>query len=145
VLGCVFQVGIMKLWFFCAALWLGFASISAHGQDVKCKADGSTPEMAACASEEFVKADRALNVVYGKLLAKMQEIDKDNPKDARDKAVDRLRKSQRAWLAWRNEDCPLRSILNMGGTMERIEWPSCSAEMTRERSKQLSELLVDLQ
>jgi uncharacterized protein YecT (DUF1311 family) len=126
------------------AIGVCMAAVQASAEDVICKPEGSTAEMASCARQEFVKADRELNEVYAKLLKKMQEIDKDLPRDARDKAVDRLRRAQRAWVNWRNEDCPLRSILNMGGTMERIEWPSCSADMTKERIKQLNDILAEL-
>jgi uncharacterized protein YecT (DUF1311 family) len=110
---------------------------SAFAQDVLCNPEGSTMEMARCAQDDFEKADKALNKVYADLLATAKTQDLDVPPDAYDGAVKRLKEAQRAWIAWRDLECPLRSLANRGGSIERIEWPACAAQLTQERTRQL--------
>jgi uncharacterized protein YecT (DUF1311 family) len=116
---------------------------SASAQDITCNAEGSTMEMAACANDDFEKADKELNAVYQRLLAQLKKDDAEygSGQGDADTRVLRLRASQRAWIAWRDAECPLRSIDNFGGSIERIEWPACTADLTRERTKQLQALL----
>jgi uncharacterized protein YecT (DUF1311 family) len=122
------------------------APASAYQDKIPCNpAAGSTIEMAACAGESFQKADRQMNVVYAKLLTKAQMMDKDSITGTSDKAVDRLRKAQRAWVTWRDAECPMQSIPHKGGTIERILWPACAAELTEERTKALQGVLTVLE
>jgi uncharacterized protein YecT (DUF1311 family) len=118
---------------------------AAYQERIPCNPAGSTIEMAACAGDSFQKADRQMNTVYARLLAKAQTMDKDSVTGTSDKAVDRLRKAQRAWVAWRDAECPLRSLPNKGGSIERIEWPACSAQLTEERTKALQAVLEGLE
>jgi uncharacterized protein YecT (DUF1311 family) len=120
-------------------------SSGAAAQDVRCNPQGSTMELAACASNDYQRADRAMNAVYGKLVSRAQEMDRTLAPGDTDKAVDRLRKAQRAWVAWRSAECPLRSIQNKGGSIERIEWPACAARLTEDRVKVLESLQKDME
>jgi uncharacterized protein YecT (DUF1311 family) len=121
--------------------WLLMSASAGHAQAVRCNPSGSTIELAACAQASFERADRELNIVYSRLMRKAQTMDKSGAPDDLDKAVDRVRKAQRAWVAWRDTECQLRSLVNKGGSIERIEWPSCSAELTQERVKVLEDVL----
>jgi uncharacterized protein YecT (DUF1311 family) len=123
----------------------GFAASAqlANAQEVRCNPAGTTMEMASCAANRFEKADRAMNIVYSKLMRKAQTMDKSATPGDTDKAVDRLRNAQRAWVVWRDAECPLRTLSYKGGSMERIERPSCAANLTEERTKLLEDVLKE--
>jgi uncharacterized protein YecT (DUF1311 family) len=111
-------------------------------QDISCNADGNTHEMAACAREEFSKADQALNAAYQALLAELREADRSDGLAGEDTREKRLRAAQRAWLAWRDSECNLRAVENFGGSLEVIMFPGCQAELTRERAMILKSLIA---
>lgn len=118
------------------------AAGSAHAQDeTKCNPDGDTSEMAACAQNDYQAEDAKLNKVYAKYLKKMQAMDADIGNSEGDTAVARLKTAQRAWIAFRDAECPLESVDNMGGSIERILGPACLANMTKERTVQLQSQL----
>lgn len=111
---------------------------SAYAQDeTKCNPDGNTAEMAACAENDYQAEDAKLNKVYAKYLKKMQSMDADMGNNEGDTAVARLKTAQRAWIAFRDAECPLESVDNMGGSIERILGASCLANMTKERTTTL--------
>ena len=130
-----------KYLFSSIAALCAFAS-SASAQDVPCDANGSnTLVMAACAGAAYKEADEVMNAIYAELLKQAQALDQAATIQSTDKAADRLRKAQRAWLVWRDAECPLRSMRNLGGTIERIAIPNCLAALTSQRSEQLAELV----
>lgn len=119
---------------------------SAHAQDeTKCNPDGNTAEMAACAQNDYQAEDTKLNKVYAKYLKKMQAMDDDMGNSEDDTAVGRLKTAQRAWIAFRDAECPLESVDNMGGSIEYILGPACLATMTKERTAQLQGQLKDME
>jgi uncharacterized protein YecT (DUF1311 family) len=125
-----------------SATVLFLAAGSAQAQDeTKCNPDGNTAEMAACAYDDYDAEDAKLNKVYAKYLKKMQSMDADMGNSEGDTAVGRLKTAQRAWIAFRDAECPLESVDNMGGSIERILGPSCMAALTKERTAQLQSQL----
>lgn len=116
----------------------GFAAAQ---EETQCNPEGNTSEMAACAADDYQAEDAKLNKVYATYLKKMQGFDADMGNVAPDTAVGRLKAAQRAWIAFRDAECPLESVDNMGGSIERILEPACLATMTKERTTQLSEQL----
>jgi uncharacterized protein YecT (DUF1311 family) len=125
-----------------SATVLFLAAGSAQAQDeTKCNPDGNTAEMAACAYDDYDAEDAKLNKVYAKYLKKMQNMDADMGNSEGDTAVGRLKTAQRAWIAFRDAECPLESVDNMGGSIERILGPSCMAALTKERTAQLQSQL----
>jgi uncharacterized protein YecT (DUF1311 family) len=125
-----------------SATVLFLAAGFAHAQDeTKCNPDGDTSEMAACAEDDYQAEDAKLNKVYAKYLKKMQAMDVDMGNSEGDTAVGRLKTAQRAWIAFRDAECPLESVDNMGGSIERILGPSCLAALTKERTAQLQSQL----
>ena len=97
--------------------------------------------MAACAENDYQAEDAKLNKVYATYLKKMQGIDADMGSTPPDTAVVRLKTAQRAWIAFRDAECPLESVDNMGGSIERILVPACLATLTKERTTTLKEQL----
>ena len=85
-----------------------------------------------CVWRDLLVADRELNETYKSALKIMET----------SKAVKRLRESQRAWIVFRDLNC-----LVMVGTRDSVGdlyptlWNLCLASMTKDRAKQLKEIL----
>lgn len=89
-------------------------------------------ELNQCADQDAKQADTALNAVYAKL---RQKIDPKNQTQLRD--------AQRAWIAFRDQECVFRTGggMNQEGTI----WPmlvlQCHAELTKARTEELQKQL----
>ncbi len=86
--------------------------------------------MNRCAAEEFRKADAELNKVYRQLTGEA---------GAAEKA--KLRAAQLAWIRFRDAHCDYEAFGNQGGSIYPMVYSFCLAEVTRERAKQLREIL----
>lgn len=113
----------MKL--FLAALVLT-SSVSAFAS--KCDDMTSTIEIRMCLAKELEKEDKRLNVVYGKLVKKLDKVGQT-----------KLRNAQRAWIAFRDAECEYSSDEMRGGTFEVVLLSSCHVSMTKERADQLQD------
>ena len=113
----------MKILPLCLAL-VAAAPVELHAQ--------SQQEMNAEAAESFKKADKELNEVYAKVLANLDEEAKEN-----------LKKSQRAWVAWRDAEAAFRADAEArGGSMWPLIHEGVRGRLTKERVKSLKELLL---
>ena len=91
----------------------------------------SQQEMNAEAAESFKKADKELNAVYAKVMANLDE-----------EAKERLRRSQRAWIAWRDAEAAFRADAEArGGSLWPLIHEGVRSRLTRERVRGLKELL----
>jgi uncharacterized protein YecT (DUF1311 family) len=113
---------------------------AARAEDrVKCNDAGSTVEMAACGRERFEAVDRELNELYEALIYSK----KDQPV-----FVAALRKSQEAWLVFRDSElaarfaCEHEDIRLCFGSILPLERLSYITELTRERIAQLKRMAV---
>jgi uncharacterized protein YecT (DUF1311 family) len=97
------------------------ASARAQCEDAK-----STAQTNACFAKELKKADTELNGVYRATVKKL------HPEDAI-----LLRKTQRAWLAYRDAQCAAEHALWGGGTGGPAAWMSCKLELTRQRTAEI--------
>jgi uncharacterized protein YecT (DUF1311 family) len=86
----------------------------------------STAEMVSEADARFKRADRRLNAAYQKLLARA---------DATGKA--KLRKAQRAWLAFRDAECEWAADEMRGGSGAAPIYAGVRARLTEERAADL--------
>lgn len=114
-----------------------------HAEDppLDCENALSTPDLNACASKDFEKADAELNRVYQAALKDIPEMAiADEPafnKEAWEKA---LRASQRAWVAFRDAECNDHvPLFSGGGSMRTGEVIGCATEMTEARTKYLKD------
>jgi uncharacterized protein YecT (DUF1311 family) len=113
----------MKILPLCLAL-IAATPVTLHAQ--------SQQEMNAEAAESFKKADKELNEVYAKVLANLDEEAKEN-----------LKKSQRAWVAWRDAEAAFRADAEArGGSMWPLIHEGVRGRLTKERVKSLKELLL---
>ena len=81
--------------------------------DDDCDAESSNFAQTQCLGKYLEWLDVELNRVYADALAKMPESD---PTDDR-KSREQLRKSQRAWLGYKTENCTLEGALEGGSNL----------------------------
>ena len=104
-----------------------------------CDTSMATAELNACAETELTKADAALNEIYKKALTHIAANGGDKPYDSKS-WEEALRKSQRAWVAYRDADC--KDLVPMswtGGTATSGEVLGCLKEKTEARAKDLKD------
>ncbi|WP_443749656.1 lysozyme inhibitor LprI family protein [Asticcacaulis solisilvae] len=94
------------------------------------RAQAMDAAMANCEDEELARQDKALNVVYKTLTAKL-EPDRQ----------EMLRKSERLWVQFRDAECDLQSSAEAGGTLAPVIQEDCLMSMTADRVKQLKDML----
>lgn len=105
----------------CAALfiWLLIPVAQIHAQ--------TQAAMNAQARAEFVQADAALNKTYEALLSKLPDAE----------SKEKLKQSQRAWLAFRDAEAAFVADQAGGGSMAPTLRYETKAELTEQRIKQL--------
>jgi uncharacterized protein YecT (DUF1311 family) len=106
------------------------------GQDKKkpfpCPNAESQAEMTICWGKEYKAADAILNQVYRQLVAKLNEEEKSQLKEA-----------QTAWLKYRDANCDFVADQYKGGSMRPMIAAMCLAEMTGNRSTELKAQIKD--
>jgi uncharacterized protein YecT (DUF1311 family) len=111
-------------------------SVAAEG--IRCNPSGGQSELNACAADDLADADRKLNDVYRAI----QKQEAGNPV-----VVQKLRAVQRAWMAFRDAELDLRFACENEdprfcfGSMFPMEYMSYKADLTRERTRRLQQLL----
>lgn len=111
---------------FLAGMLVPFALISVSAAQTQ-------QEMNAQAAEEFKKADKELNQIYAKVLGVLD-----------DEAKERLKKSQRAWLAFRDAEADFRADAEArGGSMWPMIHEGVRGALTKDRVAALREYLVE--
>lgn len=141
----------------CAAkiryVFLGMSLLSfspgniASAQEPNCDAPATQSEMNACARQDWEAADAQLNAAWGEALAIAQDEDaflESSGGDNRSSFVDTLRKTQRAWIGFRDSECEFRGFQARGGTMEALLVNQCLGEMTRDRTRQLRDIVQEM-
>lgn len=93
----------------------------------------SQQEMNAEAAAEFAKADKELNEVYAKVLGVLDDGSKE-----------KLKKAQRAWVAYRDAEADFSADAEArGGSMWPMIHEGTRARLTKERVRSLRELLIE--
>jgi uncharacterized protein YecT (DUF1311 family) len=100
---------------------------TAHAQT--CGDSATQAELNACASASYKDADAALNQSYGDIVARL----KDDPDG---KA--RLQKSQRAWIAWRDDECAFATGPSADGSIYPMLLANCLEALTAARTDGLN-------
>ena len=92
----------------------------------------SQQEMNAGAAAEFAEADQELNEVYAKVLGVLDEGSKE-----------KLKKSQRAWVAYRDAEADFSADAEArGGSRWPLVHEGTRTRLTKERVRSLRELLI---
>jgi uncharacterized protein YecT (DUF1311 family) len=95
------------------------------------KNDVTTAGMMGCASEELERADKALNEAYARLMKKLPD----------EIARAKLKKSERAWMAFRDANAAFMADDNRDGSAEGLEDLGVRTTMTKARAAELREAL----
>lgn len=117
----------------------------ALSQDVDCDNAETQFDMNHCSGLEFKEADNALNEVWSSARAAMKSIDESNQEFAPDEpsAADNLLKAQRAWIDYRDGQCAAETAQYAGGSIQPLIRNSCLAGMTKKRTDELQQMIVD--
>ncbi len=108
--------------------------------EIKCNNNGNQLELNACASDSFAEADKELNQTYQSPIKK----EADAPL-----FINKLRLAQKAWLAFRDAElearfaCSEDDVRICWGSMYPMLFLSRKAELTRERTQHLQQILKD--
>lgn len=106
---------------------------------VDCDNAMTTYAMNVCAERSYDKADAVLNAAYKRALAAVPKLATEKPYDAKS-WEEALRKSQRAWLAYRDAECKEHVPMHWsGGTGTTAEVLGCMETLTEARTKALGE------
>jgi uncharacterized protein YecT (DUF1311 family) len=96
----------------------------------ECGNSQSQMAMNECVGRNMKAADEKLNQTYRALMAK---VSKDG--------AEQLRKSQRAWLAWRDAQCEFDTMSSRTGSIHSAMQGMCIEQLTREQTKHLDSQL----
>jgi len=126
------------------ALWSTF-SVSAFAVDCNNPPGGIDAESAQinyrCAEKDRQSADLKLNQTYRKLVSVL----KDDP-DSGLIPKTQIVSAQRAWVAFRDAECDLRTSVNGGARQWLIvNHSQCLTELTEQRTKTLQDYLKQVQ
>lgn len=134
----------------CALVSLILIPHAASAQDINCD-DSSAPEtqtqmgMNFCSYQDYEKADRALNIVWPQVKAKMKALDDSNkdwmPEQAN--GEENLLKAQRAWIDYRDGHCAAEGAQYAGGSIRPLIEHTCLAGLTRHRTEELLLMLEE--
>ncbi len=104
----------------------------------------NTIDMVSCAEEAYQKADAELNAAYKQVIAEAETEDKQSQDSTGWPGFkDSIQGSQRAWVAFRDKECDLKTLDAKGGSLRQIEYPRCQEELTRDRIRELEKLFKD--
>ncbi len=93
-----------------------------------CRGTVATADMARCFSKAKDSSDARLNSVYQRILKRL------DPEDA-----ERLKKTERLWMQYRDENCSAERELYRGGSAAPVVYLACLEAMTRARAAELQE------
>lgn len=117
----------MRPWAIGAALLM--FGITGTAASAKCGDLPTQAEMNQCAAQAYAQADRELNELYKKYMARLS-----------DEQQRQLRDAQLAWIRFRDLSCGFESAGVKGGSTYPFVLSSCLARMTRARVQQLGAL-----
>ncbi len=107
---------------------------------IDCANAMSTYEMNACADKDFTAADAELNEVYMQALKSVPSMAVEDPAYNAKSWEAALRKSQRAWVAFRDAECQGHvAMFWTGGTGATADIVGCMTEKTNARIKELKD------
>lgn len=91
-----------------------------------CSQARTQTELNACVGDDYAKADRTLNMLYDRLMKRLEGEDHA-----------RLRDAERAWIGFRDKHCAFVGGPSEGGTAHPMVVGSCLAELTAARAGEL--------
>lgn len=111
-------------------------------QDIRCDPNGPTLNMSACAALRRDYEECLLGGVVDRLLSRAAALEGATSTMFGPGYVDSIREAHVAWLAWRDRECALATLFDVGGSIRSISYPACQADMTSIRRARLEALLA---
>ena len=99
---------------------------AAGARQLDCARADDTADMDACAGQDFMRADTALNALYKQMHGRY---------DMANRAL--LVSAERAWIGWRDAECAYETGLSVGGTAHPMVETMCKTRLTNARIQQL--------
>ncbi len=118
-----------------------------HAQELNCQDAVTQTERTSCARMEWEAADNELNAVWEEALVLAEDEDAfhdSSSGDNRPGYVETLQNTQSAWISFRDLECEYRGFQARGGTMEPMLVNQCLAELTRNRTTQLQNIIQEM-
>lgn len=106
------------------------SQVRANAADTSCKNPKTQFELSACAGKDAQAADAELNRVYGQLIAKYDEPNRNA-----------LVLAERAWVVYRDAECAYETALSVGGTIHPMMVALCMTRKAKARTQELNEQL----
>ena len=99
-------------------------------------------QMNAQAADDLRRADAALNAQRKQTYARMKDRDaRDGSRGGGFGYAAATLASQRAWLQFRDKQCEIEGGQYAGGSLQGVVRGQCFTRLTRERTKQLKDLM----
>jgi len=126
---------------------LAMAAAAAAEPQPNCKNPMTQTDINICAGRDARAADAVMAREYGRARMYMKRMDRalDRKSDDRITYSAALLASQRAWLKFRDAQCVIDGYSARGGSMESMVRSGCYEEITRDRTKQLQDVLKSYQ
>lgn len=130
------------------ALMASGPALAPAAEPDECADPQAQQQMNYCAAQEFWKLDGELTKVYEEALAYTKKMDQSaSPPDAPDlkTETEALTIAEKAWLQYRDAHCDGMGYQARGGTLEPLLVGNCKIELTKNRIKELKDLMTSLE
>lgn len=114
------------------------AMTAAQAQE-NCDNPISQTDINICAAQEARQADASLNKQWSVTVAALKAADRQSREKPTE--FEKALEAQHAWLKYRDAHCTGIAFYARGGSMESMLYGHCYTDLTRERTKQLKELM----
>jgi uncharacterized protein YecT (DUF1311 family) len=122
------------------ASFLFLSPAAAQDPDWNCDDPQFQQEMNYCAHQDYLDADALLNQTWSEVVPQIEEWDSGLSEDMQG-WPEALLAAQRAWITYRDAHCEAEGFMFRGGSMEPLIVSTCKTDLTKERTKQLLELV----
>lgn len=115
-------------------------AVPAAAQEIDCDNAIDQRSMTICAGLAFDAADKELNEAWQATIADAKDLDEQlqaRGGDGRPTHEETWRKSQRAWISYRDANCQAEAFESRGGSMEPMLEQLCLERLTRLRTLEL--------
>jgi uncharacterized protein YecT (DUF1311 family) len=114
----------------------------ASAQEVDCAKAITQLDMNICAEADWKTADEVLNSTYSEVIVRMKELDAQLPENLQGAEM-AVREAQRAWVIYRDATCKTAGFKMRGGSAEPLLVYGCLTELTKTRTQEIGDLLID--
>lgn len=134
-------MNFIKLINLCFVVSILFSATLAFGDELNCVNPTAQSEYNQCSYKEYQAADKLLNNIWPKIQRKMRSVDANQ--EAHLKGAEKsLLTAQKAWITYKEKHCEVDGFAARGGTLEPYIISECLTKLTKNRTKELEDLLL---